>query len=109
MWPRSHGRCEMCEECFFKQSQRRQVVTGNGCSDLRSRDIIDVIAERDEEIEKELRAAVVHFQLHCTAPLEGAPAADDEGEIVSPQLRVGVGSVGVGVSGRSQDGAALDS
>ncbi len=45
-----------------------------------------MVAQRDEEIEEKLRAAVEHLQLHRAAPLEGATAADDEREVVGPQL-----------------------
>ena len=72
------------------------------------RHVVDVVAQGDEEIKEELRAALEHLQLHGAAALEGAPAADDEGEIVCPQLGVRVGCVGVGVACRGQDGAALD-
>ena len=67
-----------------------------------------MVAQRDKEIKKELGLAVEHLQLHGAATLEGAPATNDEGEIVRPQLRVRVGSVGIGVACRGQDGAALD-
>lgn len=67
-----------------------------------------MVAERDKEVKEERGAAVIHLQLHRAAPLEGASAADDEGEVVRPQLRVTIRRVGIGVSGRRQDGAALD-
>lgn len=67
-----------------------------------------MIAEGDEEVEEELAAAVVHLELHGAAALEGAAAADDEGEVVGAQLGVRVGRIGIGVAGRCQDGAALD-
>jgi hypothetical protein len=67
-----------------------------------------MIAQGDEEIKEQLRATVVHLQLHGAAALEGASAAYDEGQVVCSQLGVGVGRVGVGVASRRQDGAALD-
>ena len=67
-----------------------------------------MVAQRNKEIKEKLRVAVEHLELHGPAALEGAAAADDEGEVVSPQLGVGVGSVGVGIASRGQDGAALD-
>ena len=55
--------------------------------DLRCRrDVVDVVAERDKQIKEELRLAVEHLELHGAAALEGAAAANDEGEIVRPQL-----------------------
>ena len=76
---------------------------------LRSvRDVIDVVAQGDKQVKEELAAAVEHLELHGAAALEGAAAADDEGEVVRPQLGVRVGSVGVGVAGRGEDGAGLD-
>lgn len=77
--------------------------------DLRSaRDVVDMVAQRNEQIEEELGVAVEHLELHGAAALEGAAAADDEGEVVRAQLGVGVGRVRVGVPGRGQDGARLD-
>ncbi len=65
---------------------------------LCGRDVIDVIAQGHEEIKEELRTAVVHLQLHGAAPLEGASAANDESEVVGPQLGVRVWGVGVGIA-----------
>ena len=81
------------------------VASGRG---LRAGDIIDVVAQGDEQVEEELAAAVVHLELHRATALEGGAATDDEGEVVGPQLGVGVGRVGVGVARRRQNGAALD-
>lgn len=67
-----------------------------------------MVAESDKEVKEELRAPVVHLELHGSAALKGAAGADDEGEVVGSQLGVRVGSVGVGVSRRGEDGAALD-
>lgn len=65
-----------------------------------------MVAEGDEQVKEQLRAAVEHLQLHGAAALEGAAAADDEGQVVSTQLGVAVGRVCVGIAGRRQDGAA---
>ncbi len=70
--------------------------------------VVNVIAQRHEQVEEELRAAGHHLHLHCAAALEGAAAADDECEVVGSQLRVGIGCVGVGVASGCQDCAALD-
>ena len=70
--------------------------------------VVDVVGERDKQIEEELGAAIEHLLLHGSAALEGGAAADDEGEVVSPQLRVRVGRVGVGEAGRGQDDATGD-
>lgn len=70
--------------------------------------IVDVVGEGDEQIEEQLAASVEHFHLHGTAALEGVAAADDEGEVVSSQLGVIVRCVGICISGREQDGVALD-
>lgn len=67
-----------------------------------------MIAQCDEQIEEELGAAGHHLHLHCAAALEGAAAADDEGEVVGPEFGVRVGCVGVGVAGGGEDCAALD-
>jgi len=70
--------------------------------------VVHVVAQSDEQIKEQLRTAVEHLQLHGAAALESVAAADDEREIVRTQLRVRVGSVGVGISRGSEDGAALD-
>ena len=62
-----------------------------------SGDVVDVVAKRHEQVEEELRATVEHLELHGAAPLEGAAAADDEGEIVGAKLGVCVRRVGVRV------------
>jgi hypothetical protein len=79
-------------------------------ANLRSRgDVIDVVAQGHEEIKEELGTAVEHFQLHGAAALESAARANDESEVMSPELGVIVGSVGIGISGRCKNGAALNS
>ena len=70
--------------------------------------VIDVVGQGDEQVKEELGAAVEHLLLHGSAALEGGAAADDEGEVVGPQLGVGLGGVGVGEAGRGQDDAAGD-
>jgi len=57
-----------------------------------------MVAEGDEQVEEQLAASVEHLQLHRAAALEGTAAADDESQIVSPQLRVRIRGVGVCVS-----------
>lgn len=74
----------------------------------RGRDVVDMVAQGDEQVEEQLGAAVEHLELHGAAALERAPAPDDEGEVVRAQLRVGVGSVGVRIASRREDGAGLD-
>lgn len=84
------------------------IATGYG--DLRSSgDVIDMVTERDEQIEEKLGPAVIHFKLHRSTALECAAAPDNESKVMCPQLGVSVGRVGVGIASRSQDGAALDS
>lgn len=78
-------------------------------SNLRSaRDVINMVAQGNKQVEEELSIAVEHLELHSAATLESAAAADDEGEVMGPELGVGVGSVGVGVASRGQDGAGLN-
>ena len=67
-----------------------------------------MVAERDEQVEEQLGAAVEHLQLHGAAALEGAATPDDESEVMCPQLGVCVGGVGIGVTRRCEDGAALN-
>jgi hypothetical protein len=61
-------------------------------------DIVHMIAQCNEQIEKELGAAGLHLHLHSPATLEGASAADDKGEVVCSKFRVSVGRIGVCVA-----------
>lgn len=54
------------------------------------------------------QASSLHLHLHGAAPLERSPAADDQGQVVRPQLRVTLRRVGVRVPRAREDGAALD-
>lgn len=74
---------------------------------LRGRDVIDMVAKRNEKVEEERRAPVPHLELHRPAALKGVAASNDEREIVGAQLRVRVWSVGVGVARGGKDCAAL--
>jgi hypothetical protein len=77
--------------------------------DLRNAsDVVNVIAQRDEQVEEQLRATGHHLHLHGAAALESSTAADDESKVVGSQLGVCVWGVGVGVAGRGEDCAALD-
>lgn len=67
-----------------------------------------MVAHGHENIKEELGATVVHLELHGATSLEGRPAADDQGKIVSTQFRVGIWRVGICVASGSQDGAALN-
>lgn len=67
-----------------------------------------MVAESNKKIKEQLGVAVEHLQLHGAAPLKCASATNDEGEVMGAQLGVRVGSVGVGVASRSEDGAALN-
>lgn len=67
-----------------------------------------MVAECDEQVEKELTATVEHLKLHGTATLEGGPTTDDESEIVGAQLGVGIGCVRVSIAGRGENSAALN-
>lgn len=60
-----------------------------------------------KEIEEQL-AALFHFVLHCAAALECVSGSNYESKIVSSQLGVGVGSVGICESSRREYGRALN-
>jgi hypothetical protein len=66
-----------------------------------------VIAHGDEEIEEQ-SSAFFHLHLHGAAPLESVPAPNYESEVMGSQLGVIIGRMGVGISGRGEDGADLD-
>ena len=68
-----------------------------------------MVAQRNEQVEEKLGPAVIHLQLHGAAAFERAAAADNKSEIVCPQLRICVGGVGIGIPGRREDRAGLDS
>ena len=70
--------------------------TGHGL--LSRREIIGMVTESNKKIKKKLGAAIVHLQLHRTAPLEGATRANDQGEIVCPKLGVVIGCIGIGIA-----------
>lgn len=55
--------------------------------------IVDMIAKSHKQVEEEWAATVEHLELHGAAARESGAAADDEGEVVSTQLGVGVGRV----------------
>ena len=55
---------------------------GNSLVTRTLRQVVHVIGHGDEEVEEEL-AALLHFLLHRSTPLEGVARADDECEIVS--------------------------
>lgn len=68
-----------------------------------------MVAKGDKEVKEQLAASVEHLQLHRAAALERASAADDQRQVVCAKLRVGVGCIGVSISGRGKNGAGLDS
>lgn len=67
-----------------------------------------MVAESNKEIKEELRATIVHLELHRSAPLKGAARTNDQSKIMGSQLGVGVRRVGVGITSRRKDGAALN-
>jgi hypothetical protein len=66
-----------------------------------------VVDHGNEKVKEEF-TAIFHFALHGAAALERLAGADDESKVVRTELRVVVGRVCVGVTGRGQDGGALD-
>ena len=72
------------------------------------RQVVNVVAERDEEVKEHLRAALLHLHLHRAAPLEGLAAADDEREIVGAEPRVAGRRVRVRESCAAQDRRYVD-
>lgn len=67
-----------------------------------------MVAEGYKEIEEQLCASVEHLQLHCATSLESATGSDDQSQVVCSQFGVGLGSVGICISCRGKDSAALD-
>lgn len=66
-----------------------------------------MIAHRNEEIEEQL-PTFFHLHLHGATSLESVSAADDESQVMSSQLGVGIRCLGVGMTSRGEDGANLD-
>ena len=64
-----------------------------------------MLHHRHKQVEPQRRATGHHLSLHGAAALEGRPAADDEGEVVSPQAGVARGRVSVREARRGEDHA----
>lgn len=58
-----------------------------------------MVAKSNEKIKEELCSAILHLELHSAASLEGAATANDQSKIVCTEFRVGIGSIGVCVTG----------
>lgn len=67
-----------------------------------------MVAEGYKEIKEQLRASVEHLQLHCATSLESAAGSDDQSQIMCSQFGVGLRSVGICISCRGKDSAALN-
>lgn len=83
---------------------------GSGCLARRldrHAQVVHVVDHGNEQVEEQL-TAILHLVLHRAAALEGVARTDDEREVVSTELGVVVGCVGVGVTGRSEDCRALN-
>ena len=100
-WPRK--RCRPAHPSA-QSSKHHSASTSDGEYSGVTHQMID---HRHEQIEEQRRPAPLHLHLHGAAALEGAAAADDEGEVVRAQLAVGGWRVGVGEARGRQDGAAL--
>lgn len=68
-----------------------------------------MVAKCDEKVKEKRTTAIMHFKLHGAASLKSVAGADDESEVMGAKLRVSVWRVGISVSSRCQDSAALDS
>lgn len=68
-----------------------------------------MITQSNEEIKEQLTSSSLHLQLHSPATLECASTSDYESEVMSSELGVSVGRVGICVACGGEDGAALDS
>ena len=66
-----------------------------------------MIRHGDEQI-KEQPSTVFHLVLHCAAPLERLSATNDEGEVMSPQFRVRVWRINVGIAGARENRTTSD-
>ena len=68
------------------------------CDDDEDTRTYHVIAHCNKEIKKQL-SALFHLHLHCTTALECGSASDDESKLVCSKFGVGVGGVGIGITG----------
>ena len=66
-----------------------------------------MIAHRDEQVEKQLPTAL-HLRLHRPAPLERAPAPDNERQIVRPELTIAVRRVRIRIPRTCENRRTLD-
>ena len=48
-------------------------------------DVVDVVAHGNEQVEEQLRVALLHLHLHRAAAFEGLAAADDECKVVGTE------------------------
>jgi len=92
-----HGSCQ--EQLLNRVGRAAVAILDN---------IVDVVAHRHEQVEEELRVALLHLHLHRAAALEGLAAADDEGEVVGAEARVAGRRVRIREACTAQDGRDVD-
>jgi hypothetical protein len=69
--------------------------------------VIHVVHHGNKQVEEQL-AAVLHLLLHCATAFECVSRANDQSQIMGPQLGVVIGCVGVGKPGRGENRTALN-
>jgi len=92
-----HGSCQ--EQLLNRVGRAAVAILDN---------IVDVVAHRHEQVEEELRVALLHLHLHRAAALEGLAAADDEGEVVGAEARVAGRRVRIREACTAQDSRHVD-
>ena len=66
-----------------------------------------MITHRHKKIKEQLPAPL-HLHLHRPTPLKRRSTPDNQRQVMRSQFRLGIRSVGVGVSRAGEDRAALD-
>jgi hypothetical protein len=86
----------------FNDRKERRAWLGSHETDWESlrntRDVVNMIAQRHEQIEEQLAAALLHFHLHRATSFECSSTANDQSEVMSSKFRVITGSVGICVA-----------
>ena len=75
---------------------------------IESADLPQILHAASKNRTNSQQATSLHLHLHGPAPLKRVPAADDQSQVMGPQLRVALRRVGVRIPCARQNGTTLD-